>query len=624
MSYEKTFKRAFSLLKRWCDAMLAHRIDMPGIKSAHGGLFCPSCSYVHGRIADAVYPFVYMYKSTGDISYIECAKGLLDWCDENVLVKGGMYNNDKNKTMWVCTTSFCQVSLGNTLLKLGDCLDEDFRQRILDTFEKQTKEIFVYFNKPAFKTSINYSMQFCYCMALAYRILGDEKYKEEAYKKYEYLDRKCFTGGGLIVGEGNTLEATENGSYCIDMGYNLEESMCALAGFAEIFGDKDIISSLSERMKVHLEYMLPDGAIDNSWGSRSFKWTYYGSRTSDGCQGGLVALARLTGDKVFEKAAIRNFELYERCTTKDGLLAGGLMYEDAGEEPCMHHTFCHAKALTELCEYLEENTVSVDDAVLPREKEYGTKFIQGANTALVSCGKWRATISANDYRGYKYANGGGSMTLLWHEDVGAILAANMSRYIPIEPKNMQFQKNAVAEICMTPRIMCYDNADHDIVSGDGIYSSDNGINTQVTLNDDNSVTVKNKLCDVNGKILSDGDYSITYFFDKEDNSISVKLITAVSGVYSLPVIAAHNDTVTSNGKSADVKRNGKIIEIVANNEIYIRHRDIGKTDKYVFERIYRGENENTRVFSTVGGFMYVPFEITLDKNKENIIRITIK
>ncbi|MBE6705417.1 MAG: hypothetical protein E7583_09155, partial [Ruminococcaceae bacterium] len=92
MSYEKTFKRAFSLLKRWCDAMLAHRIDMPGIKSAHGGLFCPSCSYVHGRIADAVYPFVYMYKSTGDISYIECAKGLLDWCDENVLVKGGMYN----------------------------------------------------------------------------------------------------------------------------------------------------------------------------------------------------------------------------------------------------------------------------------------------------------------------------------------------------------------------------------------------------------------------------------------------------------------------------------------------------------------------------------------------------
>ena len=123
MSYEKTFKRAFSLLKRWCDAMLAHRIDMPGIKSAHGGLFCPSCSYVHGRIADAVYPFVYMYKSTGDISYIECAKGLLDWCDENVLVKGGMYNNDKNKTMWVCTTSFCQVSLGNTLLKLGDCLD---------------------------------------------------------------------------------------------------------------------------------------------------------------------------------------------------------------------------------------------------------------------------------------------------------------------------------------------------------------------------------------------------------------------------------------------------------------------------------------------------------------------
>lgn len=624
MSYEKTFKRAFSLLKRWCDAMLAHRIDMPGIKSAHGGLFCPSCSYVHGRIADAVYPFVYMYKLSGDKKYIECAKGLLDWCDENVLVKGGMYNNDKNKNMWVCTTSFCQVSLGNTLLKLGDRLDEDLRLRILEAFEKQTKEILVYFNKPGFKAAINYSMQFCYCMALAYKILGDKRYKEEAYKKYEYLCKKCFTESGLIVGEGNTLEATENGSYCIDMGYNLEESMCALAGFAEVFGDKDIAASLSERMRAHLEYMLPDGAIDNSWGSRSYKWTYYGSRTSDGCQGGLLALARLTGDKVFEKAAIRNFELYERCTTKDGLLAGGLMYEDAGEEPCMHHTFCHAKALTELCEYLEENTVSVDDAVLPREKEYGTKFIQGANTALVSCGKWRATISANDYRGYKYANGGGSMTLLWHEDVGAILAANMSRYIPIEPKNMQFQKNAVAEICMTPRIMCYDNADHDIVSGEGIYSSDNGVNTQVTMNGQNSVIVNNRLSNGNGNILPDGDYRIEYSFDKTNNTFFIKIKTLADGVFSLPVIASHGNAVRLYDKFAAVERSGKFIEISTDNDIYIGHRDIGKTDKYVFDRIYRGENENKRVFSTVGGFMYVPFEITLDKNKENIIRITIK
>ena len=35
--------------------------------------------------------------------------------------------------------------------------------------------------------------------------------------------------------------------------------------------------------KSHLAFLLPDGGLDNSMGSRSCKWTYWGSRTSDGC-----------------------------------------------------------------------------------------------------------------------------------------------------------------------------------------------------------------------------------------------------------------------------------------------------------------------------------------------------
>lgn len=44
-------------------------------------------------------------------------------------------------------------------------------------------------------------------------------------------------------------------------------------------------------MNTHLEFMLPDGAWDNSWGTRSFKWTYWGGRTSDGFMGGYYAMA---------------------------------------------------------------------------------------------------------------------------------------------------------------------------------------------------------------------------------------------------------------------------------------------------------------------------------------------
>lgn len=44
-------------------------------------------------------------------------------------------------------------------------------------------------------------------------------------------------------------------------------------------------------MNTHLEFMLPDGAWDNSWGTRSFKWTYWGGRTSDGFMGGYYLMA---------------------------------------------------------------------------------------------------------------------------------------------------------------------------------------------------------------------------------------------------------------------------------------------------------------------------------------------
>ena len=36
-------------------------------------------------------------------------------------------------------------------------------------------------------------------------------------------------------------------------------------------------------LRTHMEFMLPDGAWDNSWGTRNYKWSWWGSRTSDGC-----------------------------------------------------------------------------------------------------------------------------------------------------------------------------------------------------------------------------------------------------------------------------------------------------------------------------------------------------
>ena len=45
--------------------------------------------------------------------------------------------------------------------------------------------------------------------------------------------------------------------------------------------------AVATSLRAHLEFMLPDGAWDNSWGTRNYKWTYWGSRTSDGTVPGI-------------------------------------------------------------------------------------------------------------------------------------------------------------------------------------------------------------------------------------------------------------------------------------------------------------------------------------------------
>lgn len=72
----------------------------------------------------------------------------------------------------------------------------------------------------------------------------------------------------------------------MDIGYNVEESLPALLQYALLEQDEEIRVLAVKAMRVHLEFMLLDGAWDNSFGTRNYKWSYWGSRTSDGCAAG--------------------------------------------------------------------------------------------------------------------------------------------------------------------------------------------------------------------------------------------------------------------------------------------------------------------------------------------------
>lgn len=86
-----------------------------------------------------------------------------------------------------------------------------------------------------------------------------------------------------------------------------------LAYYALMVNDRELLSIVERSMNTHLEFMLPDGAWDNSWGTRSFKWTYWGGRTSDGFMGGYYAMAAHHPE--YLEAIRRNIQLLKNRRT---------------------------------------------------------------------------------------------------------------------------------------------------------------------------------------------------------------------------------------------------------------------------------------------------------------------
>ena len=59
-------ERYFSLLKKWCDGLIARQITQFKDKELYGGILCPACALVHGRCMGLVHPLLYLAEKTGD------------------------------------------------------------------------------------------------------------------------------------------------------------------------------------------------------------------------------------------------------------------------------------------------------------------------------------------------------------------------------------------------------------------------------------------------------------------------------------------------------------------------------------------------------------------------------
>lgn len=566
---ERMKNKYAELLRTWCDTMEAHLVRGMGDPNLDGGILCPACHRIHGRCADAMPAYLYLANETGEAHYRETAEALFDWSERNMKREDGSLYNDSN-SFWRGTTVF---SLGSLELALDECekgspLYEKIKASVIEKADFVASDTFF-----GFHPNVNYFACAPEALYRAFLITGNEKYSEKAEWYFDYVTREFVTEDGMLWGEGHPLRA-ENGTVPFDMGYNLEESLSGLAAYADLTGDAEKKRIAARLMRRGLDFMLPDGGIDNSWGARSNKWTYYGSRTSDGMMPGLIHLSDV--DPIFPEAAERNFEAMKKCTA-DGLLSGGLMYGASNEPICVHHSFTHCKSLVAMAKHF-----TYKKAVLACDGKKFTDHISLADTYRVIRGDWFMTVSNCKYpKKDDYNMGsGGALTLLYHRTAGALLAASSLFYRVSEPNNMQFPRWQNETDCTSVRL----------ISGDA--TSARAKSAECSFTDGDTATLKVTGCLTNASDEEKAKYSLTY--EINENGVTVRAYCEADAKLCFYPISEEKELVCD-GDTAITTNNGNV------NVTYSATEKISRREK--------------KLFQPIGGFLSFPCEIYVPAGK---------
>lgn len=589
-------KKSLNLLKTWCDAMIRDQIEDKGKPEWDGALYCHACEDVHGRSNDAVYPFMYMADATGDQKYLDAAIKLMKW-SKHVDGPNGSWTNDINPKSWNGITVFGAIALGEALHHHGHLLSDDLKFQ-WDNRLKAAIE-FVY-NKFHIEFShINYRLTAVYALYFLGEYFNEDKYIKKSEEFASLIPEYLTEPNKLIFGEDKPDRGLSiKGLYPIDIGYNVEETLNGVVQYALLKQDGSLIKLLTDSMNSHLEFMLPDGAWDNSFGTRQNKWTYWGSRTTDGCQPAFCLMA--DRNPVFGTAAILNTELLERCTV-NGLLAGGLHYKSHGVKPCIHHTFSHAKNLA----FVLDNSKSIQSinkkTQIPREINDGVKHFTELDVWLVARGAWRGTISTYDQiwkKKYSVAGTGGALSVLWHDKVGPLFTASMAEYMLVEPNNQQPQPGE--DFCFTPRVerfvdeVWYTNI-HDLESKveykDKAGVIDFKVNAHLTNREKNVLGNQPEI-------------QLNYLFEKNKLTIKVKrTATEKNGdTLVLPLISPTGESIKQiTDNQLEIQKPEGLVSVISNVPLQIKTM------------------EKARVFNQVPGMEAVPILVCFPEGVQDII-----
>ena len=597
------FKNLISgLLKDWSDGMLKVQINNPSNLEVHGALGCPSCSHIHGRCMDAVYPFLYMADKTGDEKYIEGAKLVMLWAENNVSQENGAWTVIKNPKSWKGITIFGAIALAEALHYHGHVLDEATRKAWIIRLEKAGQYIYDTFTIDF--TNINYPGTAVYGLDLIGGVVNREDFKAKSKELAQQVKAYFTPNEGLLFGEckKSSSKLSEKGLHGVDLGYNVEETLNSLVMYALKKKDEELLQILTKSLNSHLEFMLPDGGWDNSWGNRMYKWSYWGSRTCDGSQPAFGMMSHI--NPAFGTAAVKNTELLQRCTA-DGLIHGGPGFIEAGIPPCVHHTFTHAKPLAALLDHWDHLPEINSNSSLPRTTADGVKHFKDLDVFLFARGDWRGTVSAYDAEyHYKYdfrQASGGALGVLYHNKVGLLCAASMAKYEMVEKNNQQIQPGK--DICLTPRV--------EVFKDDVWYTNLYDLPATVTSNDENGtieLVANTKLKNADRKEITGTASAFDIDYNCSVNETEIKVNTKQDIIektaFVLPIISPSSEVVTA----------------ISDNEITIQKPE-GLVTIKANVPIKTKEISGKRTFNMVPGVEALPLEVSFVNNDE--LRITI-
>ena len=434
-----------------CDALLPTQLNEPAGPN-YGALVCPSVNPenhpLHSRAAEAIYPFAIAWKVTGNPKYRDAAIKLGNWLisiQETSGEKAGGWSEvwpDPQQKGWFGTTTDQLISMTGAYPILKPFLSPAEIKKWNSSMLKAAD--FVMQNFPV-KSNINYNPTAAATLVLAYQNLDkpQQSWLIKADSLMNIYTLPSIDRQNLLTGEGMG----------VDEGYNMAQSIGYIALYAILTHNQQIKQKAADLLKAHYQFVYPNGSVDNSWGTRSFKWNYEsGTKTAPGVYFSFALLADM--DPGFSTAGLKCLEYLNKECIHNGFITYGPHADKhaSSSPPCNYSTFARAQSLALAVEYGAKSTTTT---TFPAQETNWFKFFSDINVAVVRTEKIMATVSAyGEIRRYSRPSvcRGGSITNLWMEgfgNEGFMQSSSTADYQRIEAQHMPIENDLLS---LTPRI----------------------------------------------------------------------------------------------------------------------------------------------------------------------------